>query len=141
MPKNNWINTEFSRGKQRVYERRREPSNRPPGFTGLPLPALTSGVQAMTKSGTHPKRLPLKDLVENPSAHFDSPAAVVTAPDLSDTDKKRVLDAWEEDARRLTVATEEGMSGGEPSRMDEVADAKTELGVGDRRRPSPTKAG
>lgn len=62
---------------------------------------------------TPPKRTPLKDVVENPAAHFDSPAAVVTAPDLSDTQKKRVLDAWEEDSRRLTVAAEEGMSGGE----------------------------
>ncbi len=52
-------------------------------------------------------------MVENPTAHFHSPAAVVTAPDLSDTQKKRVLDAWDEDSRRLTVATEEGMSAGE----------------------------
>jgi hypothetical protein len=67
---------------------------------------------------------------------------VVAASDLSHDDKGRILDAWEEDARRLSVATEEGMDGGEPSRMTDVADAKAALGLpNDERRSAPTKAG
>jgi hypothetical protein len=84
----------------------------------------------------------IREMIKNPGAHFDKPADVVAASDLSDQDKSRILDAWEEDARRLSVATEEGMEGGEPSRMADVADAKAELGLqNDERRPAPTKAG
>jgi hypothetical protein len=90
-------------------------------------------------STTPPSRMP--DLIANPSAHFDLPGEIVTRPDLSDTQKKKILDAWEEDARRLAVATEEGMAGGEPSRIAEVAAAKAELGLEDDRKSSPTKSG
>jgi hypothetical protein len=83
----------------------------------------------------------LDDIVSRPSAHFDTPAAVLETDGLSVKAKKRVLDAWEEDARRLSVATEEGMGGGEPSLLADVAAAKAELGVGDDRKPAPTKAG
>ena len=49
---------------------------------------------------------------------------------------------WEHDAVRLSVATEEGMSGGEPSRLDEVKDAQSELPGKPAKRPSsPTKTG
>jgi hypothetical protein len=85
--------------------------------------------------------LPLKELVANPSAHFDGPHDILQHPGLSDKQKKKVLDAWEEDARRLSVATEEGMTGGEPSRIAEVSEAKAELGMEDKRPSSPTKAG
>jgi hypothetical protein len=81
------------------------------------------------------------DVLENPASHFDSPSQILTANRLSDEQKKQALDAWEEDARRLSVATEEGMSGGESSRMDEVSEAKVELGIKDERKPAPTKAG
>ncbi len=88
-----------------------------------------------------PKGAQLKDVLKNPTAHFDAPDKVIGSKKLSDKDKKRVLDAWEEDARRLSVATEEGMSGGEPSRLADVAEAKAKLGIEDDRRPAPTKAG
>jgi hypothetical protein len=83
----------------------------------------------------------LKELVANPSAHFEGPHDILTHPELSDAQKKKVLDAWEEDARRLSVATEEGMTGGEPSRIAEVSEAKAELGMEDKRPSSPTKSG
>jgi hypothetical protein len=83
----------------------------------------------------------LKDVLANPGAHFETPLSVADTGDLSKPQKKKVLDAWEEDARRLAVATEEGMAGGEPSRLTEVAEAKAKLGVEDDRRPAPTKAG
>jgi hypothetical protein len=84
---------------------------------------------------------PLKEIIEAPADHFRTPVDVLHYPGLSDKDKKRVLDAWENDARRLSVATEEGMGGGEPSRLAEVAEAKAELGLGGDRKPSPTKVG
>ncbi len=85
--------------------------------------------------------LKLPELTANPSAHFAAPTEVLSCPGLSDLQKKQVLDAWEEDARRLSIATEEGMGGGEPSRMAEIADAKAQLGLSDARESSPTKAG
>jgi hypothetical protein len=85
--------------------------------------------------------LQLKELVANPSAHFDGPHDILEHLGLSDEQKKMVLDAWEEDARRLSIATEEGMTGGEPSRVAEVLEAKAELGLEDKRPSSPTKAG
>jgi hypothetical protein len=84
---------------------------------------------------------PLKEIIQNPGAHFDGPLAVVDAKTLSPAAKKKVLDAWEDDARRLAVATEEGMTGGEASHLAEVAEAKAELHIVDTRRPGPTKAG
>ncbi|MGL5114857.1 MAG: hypothetical protein ACRC7C_05980 [Beijerinckiaceae bacterium] len=84
---------------------------------------------------------PLKNLVANPTAHFNAPVDVVANPDLTPKQKQKVLDAWEEDARRLSIATEEGMGGGEPSRIIEVAEAKTELGLPETRTSSPTKTG
>lgn len=95
----------------------------------------------MSNNGNPITRKFIKDVISNPTAHFDSPQKVVAADDLSDGQKKKVLDAWEEDARRLSVATEEGMTGGEPSRIEDVAAAKVELGVAEVRRPTPTKAG
>jgi hypothetical protein len=60
---------------------------------------------------------------------------------LSDVQKKKILDSWEEDARRLSVAAEEGMTGGEQSLTAEVAEAKAKLGIEDHRTASPTKTG
>ncbi|MCA0400248.1 MAG: hypothetical protein LCH38_05465 [Proteobacteria bacterium] len=85
--------------------------------------------------------LNVSDVIESPTTHFDMPADVVNYPGFTDEEKKQVLDAWEEDARRLSVATEEGMGGGEPSRLAEVAEAKVELGIEDEPRTAPTKAG
>ncbi|MEP6827025.1 MAG: hypothetical protein ABJA10_03010 [Aestuariivirga sp.] len=79
--------------------------------------------------------------VENPIGNFASPADVVKDDALSVKQKKDALTEWEQDAVRLSVATEEGMSGGEPSRLDEVKDAQSKLPGKTTKRPSPTKAG
>ena len=61
---------------------------------------------------------------------------------LSVKKRKDPLTEWEHDAVRLSVATEEGMSSGEPSGLDEVKDAQTNLLAKATKRPfSPTKAG
>jgi hypothetical protein len=84
----------------------------------------------------------LEELIENPAAHFASPEAVTSDDRLTLTQKKQALQHWEEDARRLSVATEEGMSGGEPARLDEVLDAQSELPGKPVTTPtSPTKTG
>jgi len=86
----------------------------------------------------------IESIIENPVGYYDHPTDVVRDSKLSLDEKKQILDAWEEDARRLAVATEEGMGGGEPSNLADVAEAKVELGpVGlDSDRPeTPTKTG
>ena len=83
-----------------------------------------------------------KKKVEDPVGNFASPADVVKDDALSTKQKRDALTGWEHDAIRLSVATEEGMSGGEPSRLDEVKDAQSELqGKAAKRPSSPTKAG
>jgi hypothetical protein len=83
----------------------------------------------------------LDDVLASPSSHYSSPMQVADASDLSDDQKKMVLDKWEEDARRLAVATEEGMSGGEPSYLAEVQEAKAKLKLFGDRKAGPAKAG
>jgi hypothetical protein len=83
----------------------------------------------------------ISELVANPTAFFGAPADVLSDASLAGNTKKAILDAWEEDARRLAVASEEGMTGGEPARLDEVLKAKAELGIEDDRKSTPTKAG
>ena len=88
------------------------------------------------------KKITPKQKVEDPVGNFASPADIVKDQALTTKQKQDALTAWEQDAVRLSVATEEGMSGGEPSRLDEVMDAQSELPGKTTKRPSsPTKAG
>src|SRR5665647_1610216 len=52
-----------------------------------------------------------KDKVENPEAHFAKPKQVVKDNVLSHDEKKKALNAWEQDERQLLTASNEGMSG------------------------------
>ena len=83
----------------------------------------------------------LASIEENPGIHFTDPTEVVEDTLLSDEAKKRILLAWEDHSRRLSLATEEGMGGGEPSRLAEVAEAMAVLGVGSDRPSTPAKIG
>jgi len=65
--------------------------------------------------------------VEQPHAHFENPAEVVIDPALSKEDKVRALDALEQDARQMAVASAEGMGGGEPTALADVLIAKDTL--------------
>ena len=88
------------------------------------------------------KKITPKQKVEDPVGNFGSPTDVVKDQELSAKQKQDALTAWEQDAVRLSVATEEGMSGGEPSRLDEVMDAQAELPEKAVKRPSsPAEAG
>ena len=59
----------------------------------------------------------------NPAAVFNMPNDVVKSDDLTTDQKMEVLKRWETDALLLSVATEENMGGGEPSRIEEVRHA------------------
>ena len=70
-----------------------------------------------------------KEALVNPSKEFDKPKDVVESKDLSRDEKKKALEQWEIDARLMQVASEEGMTGGEPNRLGEVKKAQKDLGV------------
>lgn len=81
------------------------------------------------------------DLIE-PARCFATPHEVVVNDELTPKQKEKALSNWEEDARRLSVAEEEGMTGGEKSRLDEVKEAQGELPQTTRdRKSAPTKSG
>ena len=56
----------------------------------------------------------------NPAAVFKTPKDVFDTDALTTDQKLEVLKRWETDALLLSVATEENMGGGEPSRIEEV---------------------
>lgn len=68
-----------------------------------------------------------KDKIEKPHAHFETPQEVAADPALSKQEKGEALDSLEQDARLLATASAEGMTGGEPSNLHEVLDAKDAL--------------
>ena len=84
----------------------------------------------------------LDKALADPKAAYRTPAAVLTASELSRDEKRKVLLQWEQDARQLQVASDENMSGGEPPMLREVMRALAAL---DGPRPEsaavPTKSG
>ena len=84
----------------------------------------------------------IAEILAKPAAHFPAPADVAGDARLSPRQKRAALATWEQDARQLAVATEEGMSGGEPARLDEVKVAQADLpGRAQRAARSPAKTG
>jgi hypothetical protein len=91
-----------------------------------------------------------KEALVNPSAEFDKPKDVAKSHELSRDEKKKALEQWELDARLMQVASEEGMTGGEPDRLGDVKQAQKEIGVVEEKKkkgthkkapPPPTKTG
>ena len=66
------------------------------------------------------------DKVQKPATHFDHPREVI-ADSLSKPQKVKALDTLEQDARQLSEASAEGMTGGERSKLHEVLKAKSGL--------------
>lgn len=58
---------------------------------------------------------------------FEHPDEVLATRGLSSNEKKRILGRWAEDARALSVADDEGLSGGEPNQLADVMKAKGEI--------------
>jgi hypothetical protein len=85
----------------------------------------------------------LKNKIGNPEAHFDKPKDVVQDGSLSHQEKKKALNTWEQDERQLLTASNEGMPGSdegerkkEANRLDEVVQAKDQIGEKPKRKPS-----
>ena len=77
----------------------------------------------------------LKSKIANPEAHFNKPADVLHDGALSHEKKKKALDIWEQNERQLLTASNEGMPGSdegqrkkEANRLDEVVQAKDQIG-------------
>ena len=64
----------------------------------------------------------------NPTRYYRRPSEVVRDRRLNRDEKLAILEAWELEARELAVAAEENMSGGEPSLLQDVVQARIELG-------------
>ncbi|WP_188971315.1 hypothetical protein [Neoroseomonas lacus] len=73
------------------------------------------------------QQLRTAEKVDRPATHFDGPHDVATDSELSEGQKREALDTLEQDARQLSDAAAEGMSGGERSNLDDVLDAKAGL--------------
>ncbi|MCC2096045.1 MAG: hypothetical protein KDJ29_04095 [Hyphomicrobiales bacterium] len=66
---------------------------------------------------------------KTPWSRYKTPRALAADPDLSREEKAKLLQGWEEDVRRLSVATEEGMEGDSDVTLDDVVAAQKEIGV------------
>ena len=64
----------------------------------------------------------------NPTRYYRRPIEVLRDRRLNRGEKLAILEAWELEARELAVASEENMTGGEPSLLEEVVQARIELG-------------
>ena len=91
----------------------------------------------MTGKATH------KDKVEHPAESYRKPADLVRDEGLSLEEKKKALDTWEQDARQLVTASNEGMEGedagparDENHKLDQVLNAKQKLGAGPKPKPA-----
>ena len=70
---------------------------------------------------------PPRAKVEQPAMVFSDPGEVVADATLSTREKLHTLDSLEQDARQLAVASGEGMSGGEETKLRPVLQAKRSL--------------
>ncbi|MEJ0023888.1 MAG: hypothetical protein WDN76_11005 [Alphaproteobacteria bacterium] len=65
----------------------------------------------------------LGEAKQNPAAMFDEPQDVLAANDLSKDEKRAILEQWKIDSMQLQQAADENMTGGEPSRIEDVVEA------------------
>ena len=81
--------------------------------------------------------------IKNPAVSFEKPSDVVKDKELSDEEKKQALNTWEQDARQLLTASNEGMPGSDegitrddPHQFGKVVRAKDKLGEKPKHKPS-----
>jgi hypothetical protein len=81
--------------------------------------------------------------VHNPATVFEKPSDVVKEPKLSNDEKRKALDTWEQDARQLMTASNEGMPGPEEGlnpddhhQMGQVVRAKEAIGEKPKHKPA-----
>ena len=81
--------------------------------------------------------------VESPATTYDKPHDSWEDKELSHHDKKEALNTWEQDARQLMTASNEGMPGAKEGlksqdhhRLGEVMRAKNKIGEDPKQMPS-----
>jgi hypothetical protein len=72
--------------------------------------------------------------IKHPQNYYETPDALTKDPELSSEEKKKALDVWEQDARQMLTASNEGMPGSEEgvsksdhAQLDQVERAKNKL--------------
>jgi hypothetical protein len=77
-----------------------------------------------------------KAKLEKPANYYKSPEEITKDADLSDDEKRQALNTWEQDARQMMTASNEGMAGdeegldqGDTHRLGEVVRAKAKIGA------------
>jgi len=69
----------------------------------------------------------IKQLITNPAEHFSNPAEVLNNAQLSNEDKRRILESWKVDEQELAKATEENMGDSDSNQLDKVVAALKSL--------------
>jgi len=84
-----------------------------------------------------------KAKLEKPANHYESPEDITKDADLSPDEKRQALNTWEQDARQMMTASNEGMEGDEEGldqrdthRLGEVVRAKEKVGAKPKHKPS-----
>jgi hypothetical protein len=75
-----------------------------------------------------------------PAERYATPQLVLNDASLSLSEKRDVLEEWEDDIRAQLVASEEGMTGPASVSLTEVLSAKEKLPIDTPSRPSDAKA-
>ena len=65
--------------------------------------------------------------IEKPHAFFVEPHEMLVDPVLSKKQKSAILETLEQDARQMSLASEEGMTGGELAKLHDVLEARDSL--------------
>jgi hypothetical protein len=69
----------------------------------------------------------LSEKIQQPQDHYQSPIEVANDETLNKEEKRHALKTWEQDARQLLTASNEGMPEGPDHKLGEVLRAKEEL--------------
>lgn len=100
---------------------------------GRNSPSLSSKVKSSSKT----------QKLHNPSTQFAKPTEILGDAGLSGEEKKTALNTWEQDARQLMTASNEGMPGKQEGghaddwhQLDEVERAKSKIRVEPKRKLS-----
>jgi hypothetical protein len=97
-----------------------------PNYRGVDMRARSEEKRSEEKKGK----------LEKPANHYKSPDDIVKDDDLSPAEKKQALNTWEQDARQMLTASNEGMEGDQEGldrrdshRLGEVVRAKDKIGA------------
>ena len=78
----------------------------------------------------------------HPATQFNTPTEILDDAELTEEEKKAALDTWEQDARQLMTASNEGMPGKQEGadadhhRLGDVGRAKSRMGAKPKHKPS-----